>query len=187
MVATLNNEISKVSELSGKVSVSYKKNMCKLVITFTEPSGMLEFNKDINNNTSSTALQMKLGWLLGFTKKKYETSQEYIAEAPYDSIGSKYIFLVVDDYNNNVNNFFIGAFNSSVLNPNILARIPRNNDFTNSEIPQGKDDLSTSTRSYFGPINIQKLKIQLVDEYGRIVSLNNRDFSISLEFNCIYN
>ena len=48
MVATLNNEISKVSELSGKVSVSYKKNMCKLVITFTEPSGMLEFNKDIS-------------------------------------------------------------------------------------------------------------------------------------------
>ncbi|MDC0142089.1 hypothetical protein OAI84_00665, partial [bacterium] len=81
--------------------------MCKLVITFTaEGGGTLEFNKDINYNDSPTALQMKMGWLLGFTKKEYDTKQEYVAEAPYDSVGTKYIYLIVDDYNNNVNNFF---------------------------------------------------------------------------------
>ena len=49
----------------------------------------------------------------------------FMGEAPYDGAGPKYLYLVVDDFNNNVNNYFTGAFNSSFLNQNILARLPQ--------------------------------------------------------------
>ena len=99
------------------------------------------------------------------------------------------MYLAVDDFNNNVNNYFIGAFNSSLLTQNILARLPQysRNEKGNSQVADDINDLTSSERNYFGPIHIQKLKLQLLDEFGRIVSLNNRDYSIALEFNCIYN
>ena len=47
-------------------------------------------------------------------------------------------------------------------------------------------NLITSPRQYFGPVDIQKLQIQLLDEYGRILNLNNMDYSFCLTFQTIY-
>ena len=58
---------------------------------------------------------------------------------------------------------------------------------SNAMLSDDVNDMATTERNYFGPINVQKLKIQLLDEFGRIVSLNNRDFSLALEFDCVYN
>lgn len=44
----------------------------------------------------------------------------------------------------------------------------------------------TSPREYFGPVNIQSVNIQLLDEYGRILDLNNMDFSFCVTLNMIY-
>ena len=41
-------------------------------------------------------------------------------------------------------------------------------------------------REYFGPVNIQKFKIQLLNQYGEILELNNMDFSFSLELEIGY-
>ena len=43
-----------------------------------------------------------------------------------------------------------------------------------------------TTRNYFGPVDIQKLHIQLLDEYGRVLNLNNMDYSVVLRFDCLY-
>ena len=51
------------------------------------------------------------------------------------------------------------------------------------------DDFSDSinrTREYFGPVDIQKLHIQFLDEYGRVVDFNNMDWSCELTFNSVY-
>ena len=42
------------------------------------------------------------------------------------------------------------------------------------------------TREYFGPVNIQKLEIKVYDEYGRILDLNNMDWSFTLAFEKLY-
>jgi hypothetical protein len=56
------------------------------------------------------------------------------------------------------------------------------------ENPRKSSDLGLITypRKYFGPVNIQKLQIQLLDEYGRIINLNNMDYSICLTMETIY-
>ena len=43
-----------------------------------------------------------------------------------------------------------------------------------------------SRRSYFGPVNIKKLHIQIMDEFGRVIDLNNNDFSFSLQIQQLY-
>ena len=63
---------------------------------------------------TSTPLPLKFGWLIGFRNGIYTSNSSYVSEAVIDLKGFKYIFLVVDDYNNNVNNSFYSAFNSSI-------------------------------------------------------------------------
>ena len=101
-------------------------------------------------------------------------------------MGPRYVYLVVDDYNNNVNNSYFAAFNSSILNKNILARISVQGSVY-SILSDASLALKAIPREYFGPIDIQKLQIQLLDEYGRILDLNNMDFSFALKLECLYN
>ena len=58
-----------------------------------------------------------------------------------------------------------------------LAQIQADGSFTSTSI------LGTvTTRTYFGPVDIQKLHIQFLDEYGRVIDLNNMDWSFTLSF-----
>lgn len=133
----------------------------------------------------NTPLPLKFGWLLGFRNGIYVNNLNYVSEGIADLTGSKYFFLVVDDYNNNVNNNFYGAFNSSILNKNILARISLQSNTFNI-LEQNNLTVVTTPRDYFGPVNIQNMNIQLNDEYGRIVDLNNMDYSFCLTLTTVY-
>ena len=99
---------------------------------------------------------------------------------------SRYIYLVVDDYNNNVNNNFYSAFNSSILNKNILARISLQPVLAFETFAQNNLNIVTTPREYFGPVNIKNINIQLLDEYGRIMDLNFMDFSFCLTLITVY-
>ena len=132
-----------------------------------------------------TPLPLKLGWILGFRNGLYVNNLNYVSEGIVDTLGPKYLYLVVDDYNNNVNNGFFSAFNSSILNKNILARISTNSGPFASTF-QTNLNIVTTPREYFGPVNIKNLTIQLLDEYGRIVDLNNMDYSFCLSLTTVY-
>ena len=95
------------------------------------------------------------------------------------------LYLVVDDFNNSVNDGFYGAFNSSILNKNILARISLQTSAFNI-LHQNNLNLITTPRQYFGPVNLQTINVQILDEYGRILDLNNMDFSFCLTLTTVY-
>ena len=132
-----------------------------------------------------TPLPLKLGWLMGFRNGYYENNTTYVSEGLINLVGLRYIYLVVDDFNNSVLDGFYGAFTSSILNKNILARSSLQGSVFNF---MSKDNLNliSTPRQYFGPVDIQKLQIQLLDEYGRILNLNNMDYSFCLTFQTIY-
>jgi len=146
----------------------------------------INFQTDKNGSPDShTPLPLKLGWILGFREGYYTEATKYVSEGVIDILGPKYIYLVVDDFNNNVSDGFYGAFTASLLNKNILARITiQSNIFSISS--QNNFNLITSPRQYFGPVDVQKLQIQLLDEYGRILDLNNMDYSFCLTFQTVY-
>ena len=132
-----------------------------------------------------TPLPLKLGWLMGFRNGYYENNTTYVSEGLINLVGLRYIYLVVDDFNNSVLDGFYGAFTSSILNKNILARISLQGSVFNF-ISKDNLNLISTPRQYFGPVDIQKLQIQLLDEYGRILNLNNMDYSFCLTFQTIY-
>uniref|UniRef100_A0A6C0BU17 Uncharacterized protein n=1 Tax=viral metagenome TaxID=1070528 RepID=A0A6C0BU17_9ZZZZ len=142
----------------------------------------LKFATDSNTN-----LQNTLGWMLGFRFGQYEGNTSYVSEAPYILKSPRYVFLRVDDYNNTANDSIIAAFNSSISTSNILAKISNAEHIDDNIFIMTLEDKFVSgckERTYSGPVDIEKLRIQLIDEYGRIVNLNGSDFSFSLEFVC---
>ena len=146
----------------------------------------IDFQTDKNGiDDRGTPLPLKLGWLLGFRNGNYVNNLNYVSEGILDISGPNYIYLVLDDYNNNVNNNFYSAFNSSILNKNILARISlQANPF--NVLQQNNLNIVTTPREYFGPINLQIMNVQLLDEYGRILDLNNMDFSFCITLTTVY-
>ena len=71
------------------------------------------------------------------------------------------------------------------MNNNILARITLQSPLFNVQLTNNLN-IVTNPREYFGPVNIQNLNIQLLDEYGRVIDLNNMDFSFCLTFTTAY-
>ena len=178
-IADANTPAGAGSGGSGRMVVGLKAGS-------TITSFSINFQTDrFNNEDRQTPLPLKCGWLMGFRGGYYENNVSYISEGIIDFVGTKYIYLVVDDFNNSVNDGFYGAFTSSLLNKNILARISLQGSVF-SILSQSNFLLTTTPRQYFGPVDIQKLQIQLLDEYGRILNLNNMDYSFCLTFQTIY-
>ena len=194
------------SKLALLTSTTYLKNICFVVNLTNSTSGSgqvlvgiqssytgtvfdfaLNFQADNKGNPDyNTPLPLKFGWLLGFRNGIYENNSSYLTEGVIDLSGPRYVYLSVDDYNNNVNNGFYSAFNSSLLNKNILARVSLGASNSFSVLSENNLSLITYPRQYFGPVDIQKMNIQLLDEYGRVLDLNNMDFSFCLTFETVY-
>jgi hypothetical protein len=143
----------------------------------------LDFIKDPG---SQTDILHKLGWHLGFTKKIYNGATTYVSDTMPDSNRVRYLYLAIDDYNNSVNNNFLSAFQKSVLSPNILARISPSSVNSFGLFIGNELNMVTEPRKYFGPVDIQKLHIQVYDDMGRVVDLNGANFSFCLSFKVVY-
>ena len=149
--------------------------------------------------TDSRGLPLFLGWQLGFRTAVYEMRGDGVVAIPQAAIsegvcmisGPQYLFMCIDDFNNNVNNYYVSAFGASTSSPNIIARLNIQqaiNLFGAYNLASG-ENLSTSlnfSREYFGPVDIQRMRITLVDDFGRVLDLNNMDWSFSLMFECVY-
>ena len=176
-----------VGTVSGSL-IGSGKTLVGPIAPGTVDSYELNFQADVlGNPDNNTQLPLKLGWMLGFRNGIYVNNINYVSEGIVDVSGPKYIYLVLDDYNNNVVKNFYSALNSSVLNNNILAQFPvvSTSPFK-LYIENSLASATSPPRSYFGPVNIQTVTIQLMDEYGRIIDLNNMDYSLCITLTSIY-
>ena len=155
------------------------------------------FNIDLRlNEDKNRPIQMNMGWILGYRQQYYNWEEDYVdasgvnfkldqgynPEAVYDNLGSRYFILCIDDFNKNYSNTLSSPFTESVFNnETAIAKVPNNPNSVNFD-----DIFYQSRRNYFGPVNIKKIKIQLLDELGRVVDLNNNDFSFSIQIEQLY-
>lgn len=133
------------------------------------------------------------GWILGYRNPTYTGAiidentlqMYYISESVLDLSGPKYLFLIVDDFNKSMNINFLTASVKGLLSDNIIARISQKGQLFSI---QSQNDFSVyaEPRYYYGPVNISKIQVKIIDEYGRIVDLNNKDFSFTLRLTTIY-
>jgi hypothetical protein len=149
--------------------------------------------------------QLTLGWLLGFrggyilpitsTQVKYfacmvekdqqnisffyEGSSEYTGESLFAPHGAKYFLVSINDFQNNHDSTFISPFQmQTIADNNILAKL-----LTKC---CNKGCVEQPERIYFGPTDIARLEIKIYDEFGRIIDINNADYSLTLELEVIY-
>jgi hypothetical protein len=141
-----------------------------------------------SNDFDKYKLKSKLGWLLGYRNISYISSPfvpNILSEQLIDLNRLRYVYLVVDEFSSNSPNSFISPFSTSILNKNILAKISldlRNFPFgTILPANYSNGHLQSDKRTYSGKVNLQKLNVQLVNEYGVQINLNGSDFSFCLE------
>ena len=149
------------------------------------------FNRD-NQGTSdlTTLLISKLGWLLGFRLGVYTIAagqtltSEGIAITAYPS----YLYMCINDYTNAGGNNFVAIYNESTISPNIMARIKYQDLVQDNGLYNygTNESCFSANREYFGPVDIQKLNLQILDEYGRVVDFNSMDWSCTIQFEILY-
>ena len=147
----------------------------------------------------------RLGWTLGFrTAEHYSSNYNPFVIPPPNTYGSMvsnsicftkypiYGFLSIDDFNSNVSDYYTSVFADSVSVPNILSKVDLTRLIELSGAFQAAQGESTSNavnreRRFFGPVNIQKMRITLYDDLGYVLDLNGMDWSVELAFECVYN
>ena len=188
-----------VDRTSGRSIFAQDISGAAYAIPFT-----ITFNVDQSGRTvEQAALPLYLGWSLGFRGAVYNrggttsastqtTSTAIISEGTCCIHGPQYAFIAIDDYNNSVNNYFISAYKDSVASPNVVARLNLTQIQQCGQVYQmGQDDgvsnqMDFRSRTYFGPVDIQKMRVTVFDEFGRIINLNNMDWSMAILFECMY-
>jgi len=172
-------DITETGAGTGKVHVDIIPGACEEAIYEIQ----LKFTVDPEKCNSND--RTHIGLNLGFLKDFYEGSISYISDTLIEPASIRYVYLAIDDYNNSVNNHFISAFNKTVLQPNILARISIKGTYF-SLVMENDFSIISEPRKYFGPVDIQRLHIRLLDEYGRVLQMNNANYSFCLNFKTLY-
>ena len=147
-----------------------------------------------------------LGWLLGFRKTFYtikysNTQTSYLAttfsavtynaylisESFFGSAINNYLFVEVDDFQNNFPTDSIISSNDTVgnyLGKNIIARLVVSTG-VNTILNDNGSDLIFKKRDYFGPVNLEKLKIRVLNRFGEVVNIGHNDYSMTFELTTV--
>lgn len=151
----------------------------------------IRFDVDKDGNYDRDNFKSKLGWCLGFREQSYTLSASSNAgdtiasESIYNLHPTRYLYLVVDDFQQTNHNNFIVPMYQNLLNKNVLARIsidPQNQTFGNViSVNSESGRLLSSTRTYNGKVDLQRLRFEIVNEWGQVMDLNDMDFSFCLE------
>jgi|SaaInlStandDraft_6_1057023.scaffolds.fasta_scaffold03878_3 hypothetical protein len=239
---------------NGKVYFTYPTGSPTniLTLTFYDETKNICLSSDDKPCPKSMMRNSNLGWFLGFREESYklDSPSPLYAEAIYDLYGTRNIYLVLDDYNQNrlnkglvsisqnesalsIPSYFSNDLNCSVGDdPNqpvqyvrdAPRRVTQAQLYTINEIIRNRDNrtktrnhaptttdifavipiereegkyfgtsfveyggsLSQNQRTYFGPVNIDRFGVRLVDDNGNTLNLNGSDWSFSITVESLY-
>ena len=227
------------------------------IITFFDYTAQLQCETNCVNR--SFYLNQTLGWIMGFREAFVNVDPNgNTGTGIVDLNGTKYLILVIDDYNqNHVNNGLVSITEySNVLkmpsyyspdlpytclsatpnnginseytktqimlpsaprtltnsqlytineinknrnnNTNHRAKAPTSTDIlamipikptglsTGSLIIEFSGSLQDNSRTYFGPVNIDRMRVKLLNDKGNVLNMNGADWCVTLICDCLY-
>jgi hypothetical protein len=259
--------INELNSKSNRITFSYSAISNKITVTnnMSYAIGIDWYSISVplcSSNGNGGKIDYNLGWLLGFRNTDYilgatgTQTASITAEATLDLVGPTYLYIALDDFNNNKPNQNLISFQNNVVAftmPSYYVRttMGKNCDLTNTEyinpsnIHCGKKysnkDLSSNLTSkqrytidqirlamtnqrserysspnsadiltkinvqlgktytqveevnleykkrfYFGPINLKKLHIRLLNDKGMDINLNGNNWSFSFYATTVY-
>jgi hypothetical protein len=126
-----------------------------------------------------------LAWLMGYRLPAYGGEKSYTSEGLFDNTYADYVYFTLNDYVNNQTANTYGILQNSILDNNLLAVIP-------IIAPQFVSTFSNNanfiykTRVYNGPVNITKINIGLINEFGEQINLHNSNFAFCLQVTSMF-
>ncbi len=267
---TIENLKDAIQEAITNASVS------DLTIKYNSTNGKIYFNYAAGNETNIITIKFfddevnicmtsedsacprsmmrnnNLGWYLGYRNDTYilNNANDLYSEAIYDLYGTRNVYIVLDDYNqnrlnkglvsisHNESSLSMPSYFSNDLNhyctddanqpvqyiPSAPRKITQAQLYTINEIIRNRDNrtktrtsaptttdifavipieredgksfgtqlvefggsLGQNTRTYFGPVNIDRIGVRLVDDNGNTLNLNGNDWSFSMTVESLY-
>jgi hypothetical protein len=124
--------------------------------------------------------------IAGKYQQEYTSTQIVLPSAPRTLTNAQlYTINSINSNNNNLTNYLAKAPTSS----DILAIIPIKTSVgvpTGSLLVEFSGSLQDSSRTYFGPVNIERMAVKLLDDKGNVLNLNGNDWCVSLVCECLY-
>ncbi len=124
--------------------------------------------------------------LAGKYEADYAPTQVVLPSAPRTITQAQlYTINEINKNNNNLTDYLAKAPTSS----DILAIIPVK---TSTGVPTGSllvefsGSLQNISRTYFGPVNIERMAVKLLDDKGNVLNLNGNDWCFTLICECLY-
>ena len=207
----LNTFVFTESNELNHVACKFDENVCKLFFFVdkraVENGGAgsdttMVFDLDFRNQSNLTQpLQLNLGWILGYRNPFYTYTENYVIEihvstkwhegynpeSTFNALATNYILLSVNDFNKNYSQPISVPYQDGTMPNNGLIAIIQNCDVDAAQICfSNNDDIDTLKRNYFGPVNVDTLQIELFDDMGRHLDLNNSDYSFTLAVESLY-
>ena len=116
----------------------------------------------------------------------YTSTQIMLPSAPRTLTQAQlYTINSINSNNNNMTNYLAKAPTSS----DILAILPVKTSSglqTGSLLVEFSGSLQDNSRTYFGPVNIDRMAVKLLNDKGNILNLNGNDWCCTLVCECLY-
>jgi len=170
---------------NGLVSIAEYSNVLKMPSYYSPdlpyiclPSGASTAGVADANNVNDFLISGKFNI-------EYSKTAVVLPSAPRTLTNSQlYTINEINRNKNNNTNFRAKAPTS----PDILAIVPikLTGNSTGSLFVDFSGSLQDNSRTYFGPVNIERMRIKLLNDKGNVLNLNGVDWCVTLICDCLY-
>jgi hypothetical protein len=188
----VNNSLVSISQFSNtlKMPTYYSPDLPYTCVTQKQRGDNLdELLEEIKKDSlfQNQSLDTQNGLLIaGKYLNDYTDTQIFLPSAPRTLTNAQiYTLNSISSNNTNFSNYLAKAPTSS----DILAILPVKTSVgltTGSLLVEFSGSLQNSTRTYFGPVNIERMAVKLLDDKGNVLNLNGNDWCVSLIAECLY-
>lgn len=179
-----------ISNISNPIDTMMNRTLH--VVNSTGDQVTVYFNQTPKGSEDPNCILFKtLGHMLGFRHQEVTitSGDTYITPAALDLISFKYAYLIVDDFQSNgetnivaENVYSVPCAQNMKFGGNILAKVNYKND-ANYNV---SNRIITTPRMYYGIVDVAKLRITLVNEFGDLIDTHGAEWAFTLKFNCSY-
>ena len=184
----VNNGLVSISQFSNtlKIPSYYSPDIPYTCITPEQQGNNLsQLISELNSQGGDENINNGL-LIAGKYDENYASTQIVLPSAPRTLTKSQlYTINSINNNNNNLTNYLAKAPTSS----DILAIIPVKTSVgvsTGSLFVEFSGSLQDSNRTYFGPVNIDRMAVRLLDDKGNVLNLNGIDWCCTIKCECLY-
>lgn len=145
-------------------------------------------NTNITNKSSINVVTyvQTLGYLMGYREIFYSGSKSYTTESVFSNTYSNYLYFTLEDYTGSQpSSNTYGIVGQGILSQNILGVIPISSGVFTTTFDNNANFIYKK-REYYGPVDISRISIKILNQKGNLVNLHGTDFSFALQVKSIY-